>query len=107
MKSSRQRFAEFREKIKKGLLDPTRFADPSRKDAPDAHAAGGHHSKYTGPIGKYEFKHNKKRLFAEYRVMLQGYYRPVISLLLLAIITSLLSFVMPVCLKILLDDIAP
>ena len=110
MKSSRQRFAEFRDKIRKGLLDPTRFADPARKDAPEggaAGAAGGHHTKYTGPIGKYEFKHNKKRLFGEYRVMLAGYYRPVLSLLLLAVITSLLSFVMPVSLKILLDDIAP
>lgn len=108
MKSSRQRFAEFREKMRKGLLDPTRFADPTQKrDLPDAGAAGGHHVKYTGPIGKYEFKHNKKKLFGEYRVMLKGYYRPVASLLLLALIASLLTFIMPVSLKVLLDDIAP
>jgi ATP-binding cassette subfamily B protein/subfamily B ATP-binding cassette protein MsbA len=108
MKSSRTRFAEFRDKMRKGLLDPTRFADTTQKrDLPDPTAGGGHHSKYTGPIGKYEFKHDKKRLFAEYRVMLQGYYRPVASLLLLAILASLLSFVMPLALKVLLDDIAP
>src|SRR4051812_32511040 len=54
----------------------------------------------------YKIKHAKKKLFAEYRVMLKGYYGPVALLLTFAMITSLLSFVMPAALKVLLDYVA-
>jgi ATP-binding cassette subfamily B protein/subfamily B ATP-binding cassette protein MsbA len=106
MKSSRQRFAEFREKLRKGLLDPTRYADPGQKRDGEVNAGGHHAGKYSGPIGKYEFKRKKKQLLAEYKVMLQGYYRPVAMLLLVALVTSLLTLVMPVSLKLLLDYVA-
>jgi ATP-binding cassette subfamily B protein/subfamily B ATP-binding cassette protein MsbA len=56
--------------------------------------------------GNYKIKHAKKKLFAEYRVMLRGYYGPVAGLLTLAFIGSLLSFVMPASLKLLLDYVA-
>ncbi len=71
MKSSRQRFAEFREKIRKGLLDPQRYSDPNQKShIPMGGGAGGHHA---GPApGKHVFKRKKKQLFSEYREMLTG-----------------------------------
>src|SRR4051812_38517912 len=105
MKSSRQRFAEFREKMRKGLLDPHRFSDGTRKDVPVA--TGGHHGgRDGGAPGKHEFKHNKKKLLGEYRVMLKGYYGPVAVLLLLALLATLLTPVMPIALRVLLDDVA-
>ncbi len=110
MKSSRQRFAEFRDKIKKGLLDPTRFADPNKKGDPDPVNTGGHHRYGPGgagpPAGKHIFKHKRKQLLAEYRIMLKGYYRPVIFLLLISLGVSILTLVMPIAIKVLVDDIA-
>jgi ATP-binding cassette subfamily B protein/subfamily B ATP-binding cassette protein MsbA len=113
MKSSRRRFAEFREKIRKGLLDPIRFGDPNQKREPDP-SPGGHHAGRPmggglgagGAAGKHEFKYQKKRLFAEYRVMLKGYYRPVAALMLFTLCGSILTLVMPVSLKLLLDYVA-
>jgi ATP-binding cassette subfamily B protein/subfamily B ATP-binding cassette protein MsbA len=64
------------------------------------HGGGG------GGWGNYKIKHPKKKLLAEYRVMLKGYYGPVSMLLLFAFISSLLSFVMPGALKLLLDYVA-
>ncbi|HVT82652.1 MAG TPA: ABC transporter ATP-binding protein [Phycisphaerae bacterium] len=117
MKSSRKRFAEFRDKLRKGLLDPDRLGDPSqKKDAPvnmGGHHAGGPrfgggmgHGPGGGGAGSYKITHSRKKLFAEYRLMLRGYYRPVGMLLVLALIGSLLSLVMPGALKILLDFVA-
>jgi ATP-binding cassette subfamily B protein/subfamily B ATP-binding cassette protein MsbA len=111
MKSSKSRFAEFREKLRKGLLDPERLSDPSQKrDAPVN--TGGHHGgrwgggMHGGGWGNYKIKHEKKKLLSEYRVMLKGYYGPVVGLLTLAFLGSLLSFVMPASLKLLLDYVA-
>ena len=59
-----------------------------------------------GGGGSYKLKHQKKKLLAEYRVMLKGYYRPVALLLIYSFIASMLSFVMPIALKVLLDDVA-
>src|SRR4051794_1024753 len=101
-KSSRNRFAEFRQKLRSGQLDPDRLSDPSKKgDAPvntGGHHAGGHGGgggRWGGGAGSgagsYKIKHAKKKLFAEYRVMLKGYYGPVAGLLTLAFVGSLLS----------------
>ncbi|HEY4329295.1 MAG TPA: ABC transporter ATP-binding protein [Phycisphaerae bacterium] len=117
MKSSRKRFAEFRDKLRKRQLDPERLGDPSQKrDAPvnvgGHHAPGGAASRFGGPQmgggggGNYKIKHAKKKLLAEYRIMLRGYYGPVTMLLLFAMVGSVLSFVMPVSLKLLLDYVA-
>jgi ATP-binding cassette, subfamily B, bacterial len=118
MKSSRHRFAEFRDKLRRGLLEPDRLGDPSQKrEAPvnvGGHHAGGHGGgggRWGGGMGgggggTYTIKHAKKKLFAEYRVMLKGYYGPVALLLTFAVIGSLLSFVMPAALKVLLDYVA-
>ena len=124
MKSSRTRFAEFREKLRKGLLEPERFGDPAQKR--DGVNVGGHHAgggtggggmggtRWGGGgamgagagAGTYKLKHKKKRLFSEYRVMLKGYYGPVTMLLAFAMTGSILSLVMPGALKILLDYVA-
>ncbi len=119
MKSSRLRFAEFREKLRKKQLDPDRLSDPALKRDPVANP-GGHHAgggggrwggggmgAMGGGGGSYKIKHKKKQLLAEYRVMLKGYYGAVVALLALAMVTSILSFVMPISLRILIDDIAP
>jgi len=111
--------------MRKGELDPFRFGDPGKKG--DTANTGGHHA--GGPAhgggggmgrrfsgggamgggggGSYQLKRKKKQLFAEYRVMLKGYYGPVTWLLFFAVIASVLSLVMPTALRILLDDIAP
>jgi ATP-binding cassette, subfamily B, bacterial len=102
MKSSRQRFAEFRDKIRKGLLDPTRYSDPSVKlDLP---ATGGKHA--ASPGGKHVFKRKRKQLFAEYRVMLRGYAKPMISLFAAITGSTLASMAIPLVLKYLADYIA-
>ena len=115
MKSSRKRFAEFRDKLRQGQLDPDRLADPSQKrDVPvnfGGRHGGGGGGRWGGMGGgagggNYKIKHAKKKLFAEYRVMLRGYYGPVAGLLTLAFIGSMLSFVMPASLKLLLDYVA-
>lgn len=116
MKSSKLRFAEFREKLRKGLLDPDRLSDPAQKKGDVPVNMGGHHmggggggrwgGMGGGGGGSYKIKHAKKKLFAEYRVMLRGYYGPVGMLLVFALIGSLLSFVMPASLKLLLDYVA-
>ena len=114
MKSSRQRFAEFREKLRKGLLGSVAFFRSPRRSGEMGGGVdmGGHHAgkwgsaKNGGGGGKHEFKYKKKRLLAEYRVMLKGYYRPVFSLLLLALFTSLLTLTMPMSIKVLLDNVA-
>jgi ATP-binding cassette subfamily B protein len=102
MKSSRQRFAEFRDKIRKGLLDPTRYSDPSVKlDLP---ATGGKHA--SPPGGKHVFKRKRKQLFTEYRVMLRGYARPMLFLFAAITGSTLASMAIPLVLKILVDYIA-
>src|SRR4051812_32547417 len=103
MKSSRKRFAEFREKLRKGELDPDRLTDPSQKKDPPVNVGGHQHAggRFGGPHGQgggagtYQLKHKKKQLLSEYRIMLRGYYGPVSMLLMFAFIGSLLSFVMP------------
>src|SRR5512144_2838552 len=105
MKSSRQRFAEFKDKVKKGLLTKDRLGESPR---PTDANAGGHHgpgraspaaAPGRGPGGgmgmgmggggsgpaNYQLKRAKKQLLSEYRVMLRGYYGPVIVLMLLTI----------------------
>jgi ATP-binding cassette subfamily B protein/subfamily B ATP-binding cassette protein MsbA len=100
MKSSRQRFGEFREKLRKGVLDPVRFADPDAKPV-DVVAMGGRHA--APPGGKHTFKRKKKQLFAEYRMMLRGYLWPVTSMFLLITATTLLTMGMPLVLQLLID----
>lgn len=102
MKSSRQRFTEFRDKIRNGLLEPIRYRDP--KDTRDIPSHGGRHG---GPPeaggGKHVFKHKKRQLFAEYRIMLQGYYGPLVGLLLLTVLGTVLALSTPVALRYLID----
>ena len=89
MKSSRNRFAEFRAKITRGLLDLEKLKKPGAEEAPNI---GGHHR---GPGGKHEFKLKKTTLLAEYRVLLKGYFGWVFSLIAIVILTSALSLVTP------------
>ncbi len=104
MKSSRHRFADFRQKIRQGVLDPERYRDPNdHRDIPLP--TGGRHG--GGPALKHHFKRRRKQLLAEYRVMLRGYYGPVALLLTLSLIAGLLAPVMPFALKIVVDDIRP
>ena len=42
MKSSKSRFAEFREKLRKGLLDPERLSDPNQKREIPVNTGGYH-----------------------------------------------------------------
>lgn len=103
MKSSRRRFAEFRDKVRAGLLDPQRYGDPSRKQE-DKPYTGGRRGE--GSVGKHVFLRPKKQLLGEYRIMLKGYYGPVSMLLLYAVIGAFLAPVTPVILRFLADDIA-
>ncbi|MGN6368271.1 MAG: ABC transporter ATP-binding protein [Phycisphaerae bacterium] len=103
MKSSRQRFAEFREKIRKGLLDPQRYADPSVKREPVADPGGKHGS---GGGGAHIFKRKKTQLIGEYRLMLRGYGKPMASLFLSITGSTLATMAVPVVLKLLIDDVA-
>ncbi len=100
MKSSRQRFAEFRDKLRKRELDPVRFADPNAKPV-DVVAMGGRHA--TAPGGKHVFKRKRKQLLTEYRIMLRGYMWPVASLFILITASTLLTMGMPVVLELLID----
>ncbi len=102
MKSSRQRFFDFRQKIRAGVLDPHRYADPMKK-GPDRPYTGGKHE---SPSTPHVFKREKKQLLAEYRVMLQGYYRPVVMLLLYAFVGAFLAPITPLVLRFLVDDVA-
>ena len=104
MKSSRLRFQEFRDKIRRGVLDRDRYRDPNdKREIPNS---GGRHGSKGGVEGKYELKHDKRRLLAEYRVMLKGFYAPLVSLLLLSLIGAFLTPVAPVALRIVADYIA-
>lgn len=101
MKSSRQRFKEFREKIRKGLLEPSRYRDPNdKRELP----MGGRHG--GPPAEKHVFKRRKKQLFSEYRIMLKGYYTPLLIMMFLIVISTLLSMLTPISLKYLIDYVA-
>ncbi len=123
MKSSRQRFAEFKEKVKKGLLIKDRPESASRTDKINI---GGHHSPGKaagGPPGgapgrgfpgmgstgggpsNYVIKNSKNKLFSEYRQMLRGYYGPVAVLLILTMVNVVTAMVTPFSLKLLIDYI--
>jgi ATP-binding cassette subfamily B protein/subfamily B ATP-binding cassette protein MsbA len=103
MKSSRQRFAEFRAKVRAGVLDPDRYGDPAQKREDKPYTGGKHDSL---PGGKHVFIRPKKQLLAEYRIMLRGYYGPVAMLLLYALCGACLAPITPVLLRFLVDDIA-
>lgn len=108
MKSSRQRFQEFREKIRKGLLEPERYRDPNDKREIPSGGRGGwgrHHHGGDGPGGKYEFKRKKKQLLSEYHIMLKGYYGPLLVLMSLIVIGTILALITPLTLKYLIDYI--
>ena len=99
MKSSRQRFADFRLKIRKGLLEPHRYADPNSKRELPPDPGGKHGS--GGPVHK--FKKKKTQLVAEYRVMLKGYARPMLALFACITGSTLATMMMPYVLKLLID----
>lgn len=103
MRSSRQRFTEFREKIRKGLLEPHRYADPNQKpdETPNI---GGRHDK-SGPPN-YKLKHAKCRLFSEYRVMLKGYAPAFLSLFVVLTLATAINMFTPVVLQLLIDYVA-
>lgn len=101
MKSSRQRFAEFREKIKKGLLDKDRLGEKDgRRAEGDTGGRHGHRA-----FADYKIKRTKRALLSEYRLMLRGYYAPVAVLMSLALFMAVNSLVMPWAVKILIDYI--
>jgi ATP-binding cassette, subfamily B, bacterial len=99
MKSSRQRFAEFRSKMRRGLLDPDKLkgTDEKRDEAPNI---GGHHRP---PAGKHDFKFSKKFLLSEYALVLKGYYVPLFVLLAVTITSALVAAIAPYVLKLLID----
>jgi len=96
---------EFREKIRKGLLDPMRYADPSVKRDESADA-WQHRGRWGGPATKHVFKYKKKRLVGEYRVMLRGYGKPMAALFLVFTLSTFATMTTPVILKLLIDYVA-
>src|SRR5215217_3797466 len=103
MKSSRQRFAEFREKIRTGVLDPVRYGDPSvkREEKPEDGMRAG-----PGSARKHVFKRKKNQLIAEYRVMLRGYGKAMGSLFFAITMSTLVTMLTPIVLKLLIDYVA-
>ena len=105
MKSSRQRFREFRGKIRKKLLDPVRYSDPTVK-RPDTPDIGGRHWGGGGNARAHVFKRQKKQLVGEYRMMLRGYARPMAALFFALTGTTLVTMLTPIVLKLLIDYVA-
>ncbi len=102
MKSSRQRFAEFREKVRKGLLTGDRLREPGAKYE-EPPSMGGRH---VGPsYEKHEFKFSRRRLLGEYRLLLRGYYGSIATLLAVVVVQSLTTLTPPVVLKLLIDNV--
>lgn len=100
MKSSRSRFREFREKIRKGLLEPERYRDPNDKREERPYTGGGRF----GPTAtQHVFTRNKRQLFHEYRVMLKGYYGPLFLLLGVVVVNTCVAMITPFALKFLID----
>jgi ATP-binding cassette subfamily B protein/subfamily B ATP-binding cassette protein MsbA len=103
MKSSRKRFEEFREKIRKGLLDPVRYSDPSVKREEKVDDGGRHPS---ANAAKHVFKRKKKQLLLQYRVLLRGYGKPMVTLFTALTISTFAVMLTPIVLKLLIDYIA-
>jgi ATP-binding cassette, subfamily B, bacterial len=99
MKSSRQRFADFRSKMKRGLLDLASLKTPGSDDPPNI---GGHHR---GPMGggKHDFKLKKITLLAEYRILLQGYYGWLAGLIAIVLLNAATSMLLPYIMKLTID----
>ena len=102
MKSSRQRFDDFRRKFRQGLLKGDRLMDA---DAPQRHdpqpSIGGHHAAIS--MAKHEFKYTRRQLFAQYREILRGYYSSVFVLIGLVVIGALVALTPPLVLKLAID----
>ncbi len=100
MKSSRQRFAEFRSKMRRGLLDPDKLKSPDdkRDEIPNI---GGHHKGGSG--GKHTFKFSKRYILSEYVQVIKGYYAPLFVLLAVTLGNALVAAVSPIVLKLLID----
>jgi ATP-binding cassette subfamily B protein len=102
MKSSRQRFAEFRSKMRLGLIDQTKLNDGRPPD--ERPYTGGPHGR--GPE-RHVFKLKKATLLAEYKILLKGYYGWLSWLITLVLIDALLALIAPAVLKMLFDYVAP
>ncbi len=99
MKPSRQRFQDFRRKVRQGLLQGDRLREPEPRSGESA--GGSHHS--VPSHDKHVFKFTKRRLLEEYRLMLRGYYGSVATLILVVVVSSLAALVSPFILKLLID----
>jgi ATP-binding cassette subfamily B protein/subfamily B ATP-binding cassette protein MsbA len=101
MKSSRSRFTEFREKLRKGLLKGDRLVDPDAPRSDPPPSMGGRHAAGSGE--KHTFKYSKRHLLGQYRVMLRGYYGAVFAMMAVAIISSVVALTPPYVLKLAID----
>jgi ATP-binding cassette, subfamily B, bacterial len=101
MKSSRQRFKEFRAKLRQGLLRGDRLVDPNEPRPEPAPSIGGRHA--ASSDSRHVFKFTKRRLFDEYRLMLRGYYGSVFTLIGVVIAASFVALTPPYILKLAID----
>ncbi len=103
MKSSRTRFKEFRDKLRRGLLKGDRLVDPDAPRAEPPPAQGGRHSMGGGSGEKHTFKYSRRHLLGQYRIMLRGYYGSVLALMAVAIVSSFVALTPPYVLKLAID----
>ncbi len=102
MKSSRQRFKDFRQKFRQGLLKGDRLSDGQDRREPPTHFGGRH-----APVSmeKHEFKYTRRQLLRQYRQILRGYYGSVAVLIVLVIIGAMVALAPPLVLKLAIDDV--
>lgn len=100
MKSSRQRFNDFRQKFRQGLLKGDRLSDGQDKREPPP-SMGGRHAHVS--MEKHEFKYTRRQLFKQYRDILHGYYSSVFVLIGLVVIGALVALTPPLVLKLAID----
>ncbi len=100
MKSSRQRFKDFRQKFRQGLLKGDRLSDAQDHREPPPQMGGRH-----APVSmeKHEFKYTRRQLFRQYRQILRGYYGSVVVLIVLVIMGAIVALVPPLVLKLAID----
>ncbi len=105
MKSSRQRFREFINRVKQGHLRGDRLVDPHAGPSEYQRPMGGGYHTRGGYGPPHKFKFSKQRLVGEYALMLRGYYWAVALLLLVVLGTSLITLTPAFVLKLAIDDV--
>ena len=105
MKSSRQRFREFRSKVRSGLLRGDRLQEPAPPHSQPSPAVVHGDGPPPGPPPPHDFKFTKWHLLGQYRLMLRGYYGAVAVLIAVVLVSALAALISPFILKLLIDDV--